>query len=464
MRSSFKFRLFIHVILITAIIIFINRMIAQSLLTRELEKEIHQDMGVALTTCASDFYLRDEFISCFKTIELGDLLNSVSDFYLLCDTKQSYGNTVEPSSCYQLIKDQSFWTHENSVTQGDMLYSHGWIEGKYWYAVKFSEPTKNLEVWLERDKINVMMNRLWGFRDRFTIYVIPSIILMLMLLTLYLIRMMMQPINSIQENISRLNAQNLDSSVLLNVPFKEFAGLVQVFEDLRVRLSEGFLKARRFSSDASHELRTPLAILRGNMEQLIGELPVGSDLQVRIRNVSDEVERLIEITEKLLLLSRADSNSLSKDLTYIDLSQFLTNLLDDSPHFRLGLKISSFIEPGIIWCCDKTLIAQLLNNLFSNAVKFNQRFGWVDCNLIRTATHFQLSIENPIVEIPSDLSVHAFDRFYRGDISHTRKIDGVGLGLSISLEIAKVHDGTLTLVVTERQTVVVTLTVPLRND
>jgi signal transduction histidine kinase len=47
--------------------------------------------------------------------------------------------------------------------------------------------------------------------------------------------------------------------------------------------------------------------------------------------------------------------------------------------------------------------------------------------------------------------------------AHTRKIDGVGLGLSIALEIAKVHDGRLTLVVTERQTVVVTLTVPLRH-
>jgi two-component system heavy metal sensor histidine kinase CusS len=275
---------------------------------------------------------------------------------------------------------------------------------------------------------------------------------------------MMRPIISIQDNISLLTAQNLDNSVALTVPFKEFAGLIQVYEDLRVRLSDSFLKARRFSSDASHELRTPLAILRGNLEQIIGELPVGSDVQVRMRNVSDEVERLIEITEKLLLLSRADSNSLAKELTDVDLSEFLTNLLGDSLNFRSGLKISSSIEPGIHWHCDKTLMTQLMTNLFSNAVKFNQPSGWVDCKLIRTPTHFQLSIENPVVEIPSDLSAHAFDRFYRGDISHTRKIDGVGLGLSISLEIAKVHDGILALVVSERQTVVVTLTVPLRDD
>lgn len=463
MKNSFKIRIFLNVFLITVVIIFTNRMIAQSLLTNELEKDIHQKMGVALKSCANEFYPQDSFISCFKSMELGGILNSISDFYILCDDNQISTDAAKSSLCYKFLKNQSFWLNENAITNNDLILSSGLVDGKYWLGVKFQDHQKNKEIWLEREKINVMMERLWKIRDRFTMFVVPSILFMLMLLTWYLVSVMMRPIISIQDNISQLTAQNLDNSVALNVPFKEFAGLIQVYEDLRIRLSDSFLRARRFSSDASHELRTPLAILRGNVEQMIGELPAGSEVQVRMRNVSDEVERLIEITEKLLLLSRADSNSLAKELTDVHLSEFLTYLLGDSLNFRSGLKISSSIEPGIHWRCDKTLMTQLMTNLFSNAVKFNQRSGWVDCKLIRTASHFQLSIENPVVEIPSDLSAHAFDRFYRGDISHTRKIDGVGLGLSISLEIAKVHEGTLTLVVTERQTVVVKLTVPLRD-
>jgi signal transduction histidine kinase len=59
---------------------------------------------------------------------------------------------------------------------------------------------------------------------------------------------------------------------------------------------------------------------------------------------------------------------------------------------------------------------------------------------------------------PADLTMRAFDRFYRGDAAHTRQIDGLGLGLSISMEIAKIHHASLSLSVTDKQTVLVTLT------
>jgi signal transduction histidine kinase len=59
---------------------------------------------------------------------------------------------------------------------------------------------------------------------------------------------------------------------------------------------------------------------------------------------------------------------------------------------------------------------------------------------------------------PADLTTRAFDRFYRGDASHARQIDGLGLGLSICMEIAKIHHGSLSLSVTDKQTVLLTLT------
>jgi signal transduction histidine kinase len=188
---------------------------------------------------------------------------------------------------------------------------------------------------------------------------------------------------------------------------------------------------------------------------------MGSDAQIRMRSMSDEVERLIEITEKLLLLSRADANSLVQDSTDVNLSNLLTQLIKDAHSFQSNLKITSVIAPNVIWRCDKTLVRQLVQNLYANAVHYNQSPGWVHFCLTQGQGRFELTIENPSKDIPVDLSERAFDRFYRGDASHTRQVDGLGLGLSICLEIAKLHMAKLSLFVTEKQTVVATLSGPL---
>jgi two-component system sensor histidine kinase QseC len=125
------------------------------------------------------------------------------------------------------------------------------------------------------------------------------------------------------------------------------------------------------------------------------------------------------------------------------------------------LKISSTIAPHVIWRCDKTLAHQLIHNLYANAVNYNQAHGWIHVTLEQEDGAFKLSVENPTSDIPADLSERAFDRFYRGDASHARQVDGLGLGLSICLEIAKLHKATLALTVTEKQTVMATLSAPL---
>jgi signal transduction histidine kinase len=209
-----------------------------------------------------------------------------------------------------------------------------------------------------------------------------------------------------------------------------------------------------------------LTILRGSTEQLIRDLPTGSDLQVRVRNMGDEVERLIDITEKLLLLSRADANSLGRAFSVEDLSDMLEQLIAQEPDqdpdtSAVPFTITSAIEPHVLWHCDKTLANLLIHNLFENAQKYNLTQGWIHVSLKREGPEFQLSIENSSASIAADLETRAFDRFYRGDASHARQIDGLGLGLSICAEIAKAYKCSLSLNVTRRKTVLLTLSGPL---
>jgi two-component system heavy metal sensor histidine kinase CusS len=178
--------------------------------------------------------------------------------------------------------------------------------------------------------------------------------------------------------------------------------------------------------------------------------------------MSDEVERLIDITEKLLLLSRADAKSLLQQLVDVNFSDLVLALMNDAKSFQSSLKITCDIQPDITWRCDRTLVSQLIQNLYSNAVNYNLSDGWIHVSLRADDDDLYFTMENPTADAPIDLEARAFDRFYRGDASHTRQVDGLGLGLSICSEIAHLHHGMLKLMETERQTIVLSLKAPLR--
>jgi signal transduction histidine kinase len=90
-------------------------------------------------------------------------------------------------------------------------------------------------------------------------------------------------------------------------------------------------------------------------------------------------------------------------------------------------------------------------------LKYNAAHGWIRFTLKRQQQRFLLSVENPCDNIPEDLTERAFQRFYRGDAARGRDVDGIGLGLSLCMEIARLHDATLRLEVREGKTVIATL-------
>lgn len=454
MFRSYKFRIFMLMLFATSGIIFSNRMIGQFFLTKQLQDAIHLDMGRALEVCSQKSTDRQSFLTCFKMTDQGSVISNASDFYVLCQPSAS----TCPGSFGPDVPN-----FQMKEADAAMHYWRGRFHDEEWMAVRRAGQVNGLQVWIKSSDADIIRQKLWALRDQNLWRVAPSVILFLMILTWVAVKIIMRPIKTLEQSIANLNANNLGQEIELKSPYREFESLVNVYKSLLSRLNESFTNARRFASDASHELRTPLTILRGNTEQLIAELPVGSDLQVRMRDIGDEVERLIDITEKLLLLSRADANSLGQTFTDVDLSQLLTQFIKPDDEEELPLfTLNQQIEPGLFWHCDQTLVVQLIHNLFENAQKYNMARGWIRVQLVRKQDQFQLTVENPSLHIPPELADHAFDRFYRGDSSHGRQIDGLGLGLSICAEIARIHQGRLTLQITEKKTVLLTLSAPLR--
>ena len=259
----------------------------------------------------------------------------------------------------------------------------------------------------------------------------------------------LSPIRRLTSTMESVTAKGLDMRIALGKEDQEFRQLIQVFNNMLERLERSFLQASRFSGDAAHELKTPLAILQGQIERAMAQCEAGSPVQTGLTGILDEVQRLGTISRKLLLLSLADAGRLRLHRSDLNLTQALEDLLEDAQMLAPELDVSGSIASGLTVKADAELFRQVLHNLLSNAIKYNLPKGWIHINAARQGGRVEVSIANASLGIPDADRERIFERFYRADQSHSRQIEGVGLGLSLSREIARAHGGDLLLIEAE---------------
>jgi K+-sensing histidine kinase KdpD len=158
-------------------------------------------------------------------------------------------------------------------------------------------------------------------------------------------------------------------------------------------------------------------------------------------------------------LSKADAGSLTLSAAQVNISDMLGELVMDANMFQDKLKIISNIQKAMYWYCDMQLIQQLFHNLYTNAVNYNIENGWIHFEAKMDRHELVVVFSNPTPKMSHDVVERAFERFYRGIDSHTRLIDGHGLGLSLCREIARVHYAELEMVEDDQNVVKVTLRV-----
>ncbi|WP_229506832.1 sensor histidine kinase [Pseudoduganella rivuli] len=264
-------------------------------------------------------------------------------------------------------------------------------------------------------------------------------------LSWYLAGGAMRPVERLTRVMVRINATDLDRRVSTEHEDREFAELITVFNAMLDRLQRSYQQAVRFSGDAAHELKTPLTILQGELERSFARAASDPALEQGLANMLDEVRRLDSIVRKLLLLARADAGQLHIPMTRTDLAPLLEELaediglMDDSRAVRLELPQHLYVNG------DAELLGQVLHNLVSNAIKYGTAGGWIALTAREEGQHWQIDISNASEGIAAEHWDRLFDRFYRADQAHNRRVSGVGLGLSLARDIARAHGGALEL-------------------
>jgi len=249
------------------------------------------------------------------------------------------------------------------------------------------------------------------------------------------------PIRKLSTTMSHLTVKELGQRIDLENKDKEFAQLIDIFNSMLERLERSFHQTSRFSADAAHELKTPLTILQGQIERAIFQSDMGSVIQKDLALMLDEVQRLDAIVRNLLLFSLADAGQLRLNKQDVDLSLMLANLLEDAQMLAPSLTIDGLVAENLVVKADADLLIQVLHNLLSNAIKYNIPNGWIRIEANRTSNYIEVIVSNSSLGIAeADLEL-IFERFYRCESSHNRKVDGMGLGLSLSRDIIHAHHG-----------------------
>ncbi len=258
-----------------------------------------------------------------------------------------------------------------------------------------------------------------------------------------------------------VTASSLDRRVPVEGIEREFGRLVTVLNSMLDRLEASFGQAVRFSADAAHELRTPLMILQGVIEQALHDAPEDSEQQRTCNRLLEEVHRLKAVTQKLLLLSQADSGQLRLSREPVRFPEIVAEAVEDASTLDPSLAVGHSLDAGVQTMADYDLLQQAVANLVGNAFKYNRENGSVHVTLTAENGTARLLVVNTGPGIPQEQHDRLFRRFYRGDPSHGRGVDGVGLGLSLAREIVRAHGGEVSLVESRSDHTVFSLSLPV---
>jgi two-component system sensor histidine kinase VanS len=253
---------------------------------------------------------------------------------------------------------------------------------------------------------------------------------------------MLAPLTRITDATRTAANGSLSHRIELEGRKDEFRELADAFDGMLARLEAHVAEQQRFAANASHELRTPLAITQSLLDVTRNDPNrASSELIERLRAVN---ARAIDLTEALLLLSRADQRTFTRE--HVDLSliaeEATETLIPLAEKHGVTIETSGDISPTV---GSHALLLQMTTNLLHNAIVHNlseRGTVWVSTS-VRPGS-VMLTVENTGEELSPQLVSTLTEPFQRGTERIRADHAGVGLGLAIVKSITQAHDGTLT--------------------
>lgn len=223
----------------------------------------------------------------------------------------------------------------------------------------------------------------------------------------------------------------------------ELGELADSFNEMAAALEATEQNRRDLIGDIAHELRTPIASVRGYVDGLeAGVFEPGPDAW---RVLDEQTARLAHLVDDLAVLWRADSRDLRLTVETIDGPALLADARERHRAIAADRLIELSLGPvtAASLRADPTRVAQVLDNLIGNALRYSPPRGHVELGLAVEGASVVLRVSDDGPGLSPDQAARVFERFYRADPSRSRDAGGSGLGLAITKSLVEAMGGTI---------------------
>jgi heavy metal sensor kinase len=249
----------------------------------------------------------------------------------------------------------------------------------------------------------------------------------------------LRPMETMRRRAGEITYSTASRRLPLPAAHDEVFRLGETLNEMLERLDAGLERERRFAADASHELRTPLALLKAELELALRQPRSPSELEHALRSASVETDRLVQLAEDLLLVSRAEQGQLPIRADEIDAGEIISRTAGrfEQRAADAGRAIEVEAAPGLLLVGDSNRLDQALANVVDNALHHGA--GTVQLVAHDRGGTVELHVTDEGAGFEAEFLPHAFERFSRSDEARGR--GGTGLGLAIVDAIARGHGG-----------------------
>jgi len=273
------------------------------------------------------------------------------------------------------------------------------------------------------------------------LYIFPAFFVLCGVGVFFITGWALNSLKSFSAKVGEITEESLSERVEERGVVSELKPMAANFNTMLGRLEGSFMKQRQFLSDASHELRTPTAIIKSFCEVTLAKDRPAEDYRAALEKIGSNVNRMHDIINRILVISRLDSKAMQLRPVRIDLKEIMKDVITliEPTAASKGIEIS-FSGPSVTIRGDREGITEVLTNMVENAVKYNRPDGRVEVEVSESGEFAVVSVTDTGIGIPAAEKEKIFDRFYRVDTSRGLTV-GSGLGLSIVRTIAEAHGG-----------------------